>query len=259
MDERPFDAVLFDMDGVVTDTAAVHAAAWEALFAEYAGTAGEPFDTTGDYRRYVDGRSREDGVRGFLASRFLRIPDGEPTDAAGIATVHGLAARKQQLFADRLRTHGTRAFPSTVALLRRLRAAGIPTALVTASRNSAEVLAAAGLVEAFDAQVNGDDAIRLGLAGKPDPAMFLEAARRLGVPPGRAVVIEDAEAGVRAGAAGQFGLVVGVDRTSHRSALLAAGANVVVTDLSSLDLLHPIDPGRPDWCAGADSSGGPWL
>lgn len=189
------------MDGVVTATAGVAGAGVKQLFdevlPELAGAAGSAFDPVEDHRRYVDGRSREDGVRAVLSARGLTLPDGERDDGPLWRTVHGVVARKQELFAARL-TRGVRAFPSTVTLLRRLRSDGVRIALVTASRNSIAVLAAAGVLDLFDARVDGGDAERLGLAGKPDPAMFVEAARRLAVPRQEAVVVEDAIAGVQA-------------------------------------------------------------
>ncbi len=184
-DTTPFDAVLFDLDGVVTDTAALHAAAWAALFDEVLPELVDPpgprFDPVADYRRMVDGRSREDGVRSVLADRGLTVAEGSPGDAASQRTVHGLLARKQELFAAVVAQRGVVAFPSTVSLLRRLRAQGIRTALVTSSRNSSAILVAAGVAGLFDTVVDGTDAVRLGLAGKPDPATFLEGTRRLGI------------------------------------------------------------------------------
>lgn len=181
-----FGAVVFDMDGVVTDTAATHAAAWKTLFDEalprLAATA-PPFDIDADYRPYVDGRAREDGVRAFCAARGLALPEGDPDDDPGALTVHGLAKRKQRLFAAELARTGVRVFPDAAALLESLRAAHVPTALVTASRNAAAVLDAAGLSTLFTVRVDGTDAEAEGLPGKPDPALFLEAARRLGVEP----------------------------------------------------------------------------
>ena len=238
-----YDAVIFDMDGVVTDTALVHARAWKQLFdevlaarAQADGVAPVMFDENLDYRRYVDGRSREDGVTSFLAARGIELALGEMGDPPDRETISGLAARKNQFFDAVIARDGVRAFPSTIALIQRLRARGIRTGLVTASRNASGVLAAAGADALFDARVDGADAAELGLPGKPDPALYLEAARRLNVAPDRAVVVEDATAGVAAGRSGRFALVVGVDRSGHRADLLAAGADVVVADLAELDL-----------------------
>src|SRR5665647_1499322 len=171
-----------------------------------------PFDVVEDYRRYVDGRRREDGVIAFLDARGIGLPLGNPADRPGDWTVHGLAARKNDLFLELLSVEGVRTFPGTTALLRRLRDAGTPLGLVTASRNAGALLQAAGLAGAFDVVVDGNVMARLGLPGKPDAATFLEAARQLGVVPARAAVIEDAVAGVAAARSGGFGLVVGIDR-----------------------------------------------
>ncbi len=239
----PYDAVVFDMDGVVTDTARVHAAAWQRLFDDVltdtrtgATTAQARFDADADYRRYVDGRAREDGVTTFLASRGIEVPTGSPADSAQAWTVHGLARRKNDLYLDLLAERGVRVFDGTVAMLHRLHAAGVAIGLVTASRNAKSLLVAADLAEMFDVVVDGSVAGDLGLAGKPDPAMFLEAARQLGVAPERAAVVEDAVSGVQAGRRGGFGLVVGIDRSGHRGALQDAGADLVVTDVAELDL-----------------------
>ena len=228
-----YDAVIFDLDGVVTDTASVHAAAWRRLFDDYLasrpGRAGEnhrPF-TDEDYRRYVDGRSRYDGVRAFLASRGIT----EDT-----AVVRALGDRKDEYFVESVKQHGVRVFDGTVVLLRSLRAAGMRVAIISASRNCVEVLKVAGLDAMFDVRVDGVVAGELGLPGKPDPAVFLEAARRLHVAPNRAVVVEDALAGVAAGRRGRFGLVIGVDRTGHPDELRAAGADLVVKDLAEVAL-----------------------
>jgi beta-phosphoglucomutase family hydrolase len=236
-------AVIFDMDGVVTETAGLHAAAWKILFdtaLQQLGAASTPFDAEADYHAYIDGRSREDGVRAFLASRNLSLPEGSSGDPPSAMTVSGLAARKQQLFTDQVAAHGATAYPSTVALLHRLRDNAIAAGLVTASRNSAVILATAGVAELFAAVVDGNDVLRLGLAGKPSPDMYAEAARRLGVPPEQAVVIEDAEAGVRAGVAGRFGRVIGVDRGGNAARLRAAGADLVVADLAGVDVTAPV-------------------
>jgi beta-phosphoglucomutase family hydrolase len=235
-----YDAVIFDLDGVVTDTASVHAAAWRRLFDDYLGSRPSrpeedhrPF-TDEDYRRFVDGRSRYDGVRGFLASR--RITEDS-------SVVKALGDRKDEYFLESVKQHGVRVFDGTVVLLRLLRAAGMWIAIISASRNCVEVLKVAGLDDMFDGRVDGVAADELGLPSKPDPAVFLEAARRLQVTPDRAVVVEDALAGVAAGRRGGFGLVIGVDRTGHPDELRVAGADLVVRDLAEVTLLMDT-PGR---------------
>ena len=239
------DAVVFDMDGVVTDTASVHARAWARMFdgflrrrADATGGSFSPF-TDEDYRRYVDGKPRYDGVRGFLEARGITLPEGKSSDPPDAQTVCGLGNRKDQDFLEHLRRDGVEAFPTTVELLGRLRRAGVRTAVVSASRNLDEVLAAGGVEDLFEQRVGGVEAERLGLPGKPDPAVFLEAARRLGVEPWRVAVVEDALAGVEAGRRGGFALVVGVDRTGHRSELEAAGADVV-EDLGEVTVDTPL-------------------
>jgi alpha,alpha-trehalase len=243
-----FDAVVFDMDGVVTDTASVHAEAWRRLFDEYLARRPEspeedhrPF-TLLDYQRHVDGKPRHDGVADFLASRGITLPPGDQTDPPGAETVTGLGSRKDRYFNDHLATHGVTVFGSTVDLLDALDAAGVRTAVITASRNAVAVLGAAGLLDRFAARVDGVVAARLGLPGKPQPDVFLEAARRLGAQPARTVVVEDAEAGVDAGRRGGFGLVLGVDRTGHADALYAHGADVVVTDLAEVAVPRAAEP-----------------
>jgi beta-phosphoglucomutase family hydrolase len=237
------DAAIFDTDGVITRTATVHAAAWKALFDEYlaarsAAANGEriafaPF-TDEDYRRYVDGVPRYDGVTRFLASRGIVLPVGEPSDPPGDATVAALGNRKNAAFVAELERTGVAPFETTVALVHALRASGVAIAAISASENAGAVLASAGVADLFDVRVDGIDARQQHLAGKPDPAIFLEAANRLGVEPSRAAVIEDALAGVEAGRAGGFGLVVGVDRAGHAHELRDAGADVVVADLGEL-------------------------
>ncbi|GHE38375.1 hydrolase [Streptosporangium violaceochromogenes] len=234
VDLRRIAAVVFDTDGVVTDTARVHAAAWKEVFdaflRERAGRSGErfrPFDTAGDYLRHVDGKSRTDGVKDFLRSRGI-MPDPR--------TVADLAARKDASFLAEIGGRGVAFFPSTVDLVRELRHRGVRTAAVSASRNCARVLHAAAVDHLFDVRVDGVDAARLGLAGKPDPALFLEAARRLGTTPAETAVVEDSLAGVRAGERGRFGLVVGVDRHGRAEELREAGADLVVGDLAELRL-----------------------
>lgn len=247
----PFDAVIFDLDGVVTDTATVHEAAWKQLFDEVlkdpriSGSAQEGPFSAEDYLAYVDGRPREDGVRSFLASRGVTLPEGRRSDAPGDLTVHGLAKLKDRIFKEVLAHNGVRTFPGTLALIDRLRAARIPVAVATSSRNASAVLAAAGLSGAFDLVLGGVIAGELGLPGKPDPAVLLEIVHRLGVLPARAVVIDDATAGVEAARRGGFGLVVGIDRADRRTELEAAGADVVLTDVGQLDLGRVLtDPWR---------------
>jgi HAD superfamily hydrolase (TIGR01509 family) len=238
-----FDAVIVDMDGVVTRTTRLHAAAWKELFDDFlgrriaAGLGGfQPFDSEADYLAHVDGKPRREGVRGFLAARGVQLPEGDATDGPEVMSVAGLAARKDALFVTRMRRDGVDVFASTLALVRLLRARGAKTAVVTSSRNGREVLQLAGVEDLFDVRVDGIDAASLGLRGKPDPDPFLRAAALLGVVPVRAVIVEDAIAGVEAGRRGGFGLVVGVDRGGNREALLASGADVVVTDLDELDV-----------------------
>jgi len=245
----PFKAVIFDLDGVVTDTAEVHSRAWKELFDAViadprtagAGARG-PF-TDADYRRFVDGRPREEGIRVFLHSRGISVPDGGPEDPPDAWSIAGFAARKNQIFNQLLEQGGVRVFPGTVDLLGRLRAGGAQAVLVSSSRNARAVLATAGLAGSFDLIIDGHTASDLGLAGKPAPAVFLEAARRLGVPARHVAVIEDAVAGVEAARNGGFGLVVGIDRSGRRLALEAAGADIVLTDVSEFDiglvLTHP--------------------
>jgi trehalose 6-phosphate phosphatase len=236
-----FDTVIFDLDGVVTRTARTHAAAWKRTFDELlAGNPAERPFTDDDYRRFVDGRPRLAGVRTFLASRGIALPEGGPGDRPGTATVWGLGSRKNALYRAEIGRGGVEVFDDAVRLLDRLRDAGIRVAVVTGSRNCADVLRAAGLSGRFAAGVDGNDVARLGLTGKPMPDAFLEAAARLRVSPERAAVVEDAESGVQAARAGGFGLVVGVDRTGRaRDALIANGAGVVVNRLDELAVASP--------------------
>ncbi|MCW1960333.1 MAG: HAD-IA family hydrolase, partial [Mycobacterium sp.] len=210
IDPRYQDAVLFDLDGVVTDTAAIHQAAWAELFATYQFT-------PHDYRHHIDGKPRYDGVRDFLASRGVTLPWGEVTDSPSAQTICGLGNRKQELFAAKIAA-GVPVFESTVALVKLLREAGVRVGIFSASRNCADVLASAGLTDLFEVRVDGVLAAELGLPGKPDPAILLEAARRLASRPGRTAVVEDSEAGASAARAGGFGLVIGVDRTGEAGA-----------------------------------------
>lgn len=237
-----FDAVIFDMDGVVTRTAKVHAAAWKETFddflrrhADATGRSFEPFDIKADYLRYVDGKPRYDGVRDFLASRGIDLPMGEPDDPPGRATVCGLGNRKNRRFRAMLAEQGAERYESTIDLVRRLKAAGIAAAVISASKNCRQVLQAAGIEDLFEVRVDGNDAARLDIPGKPQPAIFLRAARGLGVAPRRTVVVEDALAGVEAGRRGGFGLIIGVDR-GGQAAQLARFADVVISDLKEVSV-----------------------
>ena len=238
IDTTRVEAVLFDMDGVLTDTASVHMTAWARLFDEALPAMApdveqEPFSAD-DYRRLVDGRARIDGVEAVLADRGVERPRGSVDDAPGTDTAWALANRKNDYFHQAIASGGVDNFPTSVVVLDKVRAAGLRTAVVTASRNRIDILVAAGLADRFDAAVDGTDIEDLGLPGKPDPATFVEAARRLGVDPAVSVVIEDAVSGAAAGRAGGFGLVIGVARHDTPDDLLAAGAHAVVSDLAEI-------------------------
>lgn len=234
-------ACLFDLDGVLTQTAKVHAEAWKSMFDEFLrgwaqahGQQFVPFDAGSDYDEYVDGKPRYDGVRSFLASRGITLPTGEPTDPPDAETVCGVGNRKNVYFSKVLDEDGVQAYPGSVKLLDALRERGIAMAIVSSSRNAPAVLAAAGVTDYFATVVHGGVAAERHLEGKPAPDTFLAAAADLDVPADRAVVLEDAISGVAAGRAGAFGLVVGVDRGAGHDALTGAGADVVVTDLEQL-------------------------
>jgi beta-phosphoglucomutase family hydrolase len=238
-----YDAVLFDLDGVLTKTASVHAVAWKKLFDEFLNqrstATGEPFipfDIEADYRCHVDGKPRLDGVAAFLESRGIELPHGGPKDSPDAQTMYALGRRKDQYFLQQLEAHGVEVYPASIALVRRLRELGIKTAVVSSSNNCAALLEAAAIAELFDTRVDGLDLTRRALKGKPAPDAFLEAARRLDVERARAVIVEDAVAGVEAGRAGAFGFIVGIDRGGNSLALRAAGADVVVADLAQLKL-----------------------
>jgi len=244
-----FDAVIFDLDGVVTQTAEVHAAAWKELFDEYRSerlrhnlSAYEPFDIETDYRIYVDGKPRYDGIKSFLDSRGIDLPYGEPGDPPEKETVCGLANRKNLLFRQHLERTGVRVYDSTVRLIRQLRDNGFKVAIISASKNCVVVLRAANLEHLFHTRVDGTVAAALHLKGKPAPDVFLEAARQVGVNPDRAVVVEDAVAGVQAGRQGGFSLVIGVDRTGKPERLKEHGAHVVVSDLAEVSLASAAVP-----------------
>ncbi|TKJ33137.1 hypothetical protein A6V29_01590 [Blastococcus sp. CCUG 61487] len=232
----PIRACLFDLDGVLTRTATVHMAAWKRTFDEFLErfAPGQPEFSQQDYNSFVDGKHRADGVRGFLASRGITLPEGEPGDSPEAATVQAIATRKNDMVLRELDEHGVETYPGSVDYLRAVKAAGLPTAVVTASANGEKVIAAGGFADLIDVRVDGLVAAREGLRGKPEPDTFLAGARLLGVPPAEAAVFEDALAGVAAGRAGGFGFVVGVDRVGQSDALAEAGADVVVDDLELL-------------------------
>ncbi|MER5462387.1 beta-phosphoglucomutase family hydrolase [Streptomyces sp. NPDC002668] len=232
---------LFDLDGVLTRTAKVHAAAWKEMFDDYLrrraereGVPFEPFDAVHDYDEYVDGRPREDGVRTFLASRGIRLPEGAPDDGPDKETVNGLGTRKNALVLRKIREEGVEAYEGSVAYVSAARDAGLRRAVVSSSANCRDVLAAAGIEDLFEERIDGIVAREQRLRGKPQPDTYLAAARALGAEPGAAAVFEDALAGVEAGRAGEFGLVVGIDRTGQAAELRRHGADIVVNDLAEL-------------------------
>ena len=234
-------ACLFDLDGVLTKTATVHAAAWKQMFDEYlrqrAERTGEPFvafDSDSDYGEYVDGKPRYDGVRSFLASRGIELPEGEEDDPPTAETVHGLGNRKNELVLKMIREDGVEAYPGSVRYLEAVRDAGLKRAVVSSSTNCRDVLVAAGIEQLFEARIDGVVAERQHLKGKPAPDTYLAGARALGVGAEEAAVFEDALAGVEAGRAGKFACVVGVDRVDHADALREHGATIVVEDLAEL-------------------------
>lgn len=238
--EDDFDAVLFDLDGVLTDTARIHAAAWKRMFDAYLrkrSTARkekfEAFDPERDYLRYVDGKERYSGVASFLESRGIDIPRGTPNDGPEEESVCGLGNRKDILVNEILASEGVFVFPGSLAFVRKLRGAGLKTGVVSSSKNCRAVLRSAGIEDLFDVRVDGKVAEERSLPGKPAPDMFLEAARELEVTPRRTVVVEDALSGVAAGRSGNFGFVVGVSRHGEADRLKAAGADVVVADLDA--------------------------
>jgi beta-phosphoglucomutase family hydrolase len=234
-------ACLFDLDGVLTPTAKIHAAAWKEMFDAYlhersqrTGEPFVPFDESKDYGEYVDGKPREDGTRSFLESRGIHLPEGQPDDPPDAETIHGLGNRKNELVVAKIRAGGVQAYPGSVRFVRSARDAGLHTAVVSSSANCHDVLVSAGIADWFEVEIDGVVAEREHLAGKPAPDTFLAAAGKLGVAPPQAAVFEDALAGVAAGKAGGFGFVVGVDRVGHADALRIHGADIVVTDLAEL-------------------------
>ncbi len=236
-----FDAVLFDLDGVLTDTAKVHAACWKKMFDEFlrkwAESRGEEFRSfsiTEDYYLYVDGRLRSDGVRYFLRSRNINLPEGDPDAPPESETVSGLGNRKNDMVNALMESEGIDVYPDSVAWVRLLREQGYKTAVVSASSNCKTVLNSANILDLFDTIVDGTVAADLGLEGKPSPDTYLNAAEQLGAEPKRTVVVEDAISGVQAGRSGGFGLVIGVARKGNIKELKENGADLVVTDLSEL-------------------------
>ena len=234
-------ACLFDLDGVLTQTAKVHAAAWKEMFdaylrerSEQTGEPFRPFKIASDYVKYVDGKLRQDGVRAFLASRTISLPEGSAGDPPTALTVHGLGNRKNDLVLDLIRRRGVDVYEGSVRFVEAVRDAGLRRAVVSASKNCQAVLAAAGIEHLFEVRVDGIVAAEAGLRGKPAPDTFLAAATALGVQPAYCAVFEDAIAGVEAGRAGSFGWVVGVDRGGQAAALRSHGADTVVSDLSEL-------------------------
>ncbi len=234
-------ACLFDLDGVLTDTASVHKKAWKVMFDSYlrerAERTGEqfvPFDPGADYLKFVDGKRREDGVRSFLASRGIELPEGKPDDPPGAETVHGLGNRKNELFTKTLREDGVEVFEGSRRYLQTVAEAGLGTAVVSSSANTRDVLEITGLDRFVQQRVDGVTMREEHMPGKPAPDSFLRAAQLLEVAPAEAAVFEDAIAGVEAGRAGNFGLVVGVDRVGQSDALRRNGADIVVTDLAEL-------------------------
>ncbi len=241
-DLHRYRGLIFDMDGVVTRTATVHARAWKETFdpllqslAETGATAYQPFDEHGEYLAHVDGLPRQEGVRRFLASRGLELPEGADDDPPEANTVHGVGRRKDERIQQLLREEGVPVFADFEARISAWRAAGLRTAIVSSSRNCAAMISAAGIRRCFDTRVDGEVSRELGLHGKPHPDIFLEAARRLGLEPAECVVFEDAEAGVRAAAAGGFGLVIGVARHGDPERLLEHGAHVAIETITELD------------------------
>lgn len=234
-------ACLFDLDGVLTQTAKVHAAAWKQMFDDYlrerargTGEAFVPFDPVREYDQYVDGKPRDDGVRAFLASRGVKLPEGDPDDTPEAQTIHGLGNRKNEIVLGLIHQQGVQPYEGSVRYVEAAQAAGLRRAVVSSSTNCREVLAAAGIEDLFEEIVDGVLAEREQLQGKPAPDTFLAGAKALGVQPACAAVFEDALAGVEAGRAGRFGFVVGVDRVGQAEALRAHGADVVVDDLAKL-------------------------
>jgi alpha,alpha-trehalase len=236
-----FDAVLFDLDGVITATAKVHAVCWKKLFDEYLRKRAadkkepfRPFEIETDYKLYVDGKPRYEGVRSFLESRSIHLPYGKPDSPPDQESIFGLGNRKNEMLNDVIESEGVERIESSITLIRLLRSQGIKIAVVSSSANCRTILRAAGIEDLFDARVDGEVATQMKLTGKPAPDTFLAAAKQLGADPKRAVVVEDAISGVQAGRAGNFGLVIGVDRKGDAESLRDNGADIVVSDLEEI-------------------------
>jgi beta-phosphoglucomutase family hydrolase len=234
VDLRGIRGYLFDLDGVLTPTATVHMHAWARLFSPFLEQHGAVPYSDDDYFAYIDGKPRYDGVRSLLESRGIVVPEGEVTDSPALDTVHGLGNRKNEAFNATLAEEGVTAYPASVAFLEAVERAGAKVAVVSSSKNAPSVLAAAGLADRFDVVVDGAVAARDGLPGKPEPDTFERAAELIGLPTTACAVVEDAESGVKAGAAGEFGIVIGVDRGVGREALEQLGADVIVDELDEL-------------------------
>jgi len=234
-------AAIFDMDGVITQSARVHAAAWKRMFDEYLKQRGDregkehkPFDDEKDYYRYVDGKPRYEGAESFLESRGISIPYGSPQDAVDRETICGLGNKKNQYFLEHLKENGVKSYPSTRVFVQKMKARKKRVAVISSSRNAQAVLEASGDLDLFHVVVDGMEASKRRLKGKPEPDIFLEAARRLEVSPENCIIIEDALSGVEAGRAGGFALVIGIDRSGQNNELKSRGADIVVNDLSEI-------------------------
>ncbi|HSL41371.1 MAG TPA: trehalose-phosphatase, partial [Desulforhopalus sp.] len=247
-----FDAVIFDLDGVITDTATIHAAAWKEMLDRFLcrraarlGVPFEPFEPGTDYRIHVDGKPRLDGLRSFLQSRDIALPNGAPGDPPALETITGLGRQKKELFLQLIKKEGLKVYGSTIELINSVRKHGLKTAVISSSKNCAMILDEVGAADLFEVRVDGVSAEQLGINGKPAPDIFLEAARQLGVSPARTVVVEDAVAGVQAGRAGNFGLVIGIARDGGRTELRQNGADLVVADLAELTVVGKSAAGEP--------------
>jgi len=242
--KNDFDAAIFDLDGVVTKTMSTHALAWKKAFDEFLSqhqgndSAVRPFDIETDYMIYVDGKPRLEGIKSFLQSRKISLPAGDPKEAPGFRSIHALGNLKNGYFLEKVKKDGVEVYQSTLEFIRKLKAQGIKTGIISSSKNCALILDSAGLAEMFEVRVDGVDLIKLNIPGKPAPDMFLEAARQLGAEPSRTVIIEDAVSGVEAAKAGGFGLVIGISRLGNRKDLLQYGAHVVVNDAAEISVAH---------------------